>query len=173
MKYEVDKKSFYEMLVKILNSIFGDDYVVLQKDCFRDCKIINDNFYHYQINTYFLEDNAGRKLFESESTIFPKRVSNYRNFKENILGNDSFIVSEETNEILDLIYPYILEYPFLDIIPSIVDGLVMNRYDGKNFTFKNSEIEAICLSINEYVKLDEKVRNDTKYKILLKVKEYE
>lgn len=49
----------------------------------------------------------------------------------------------------------------------------MNRYDGKKFILKNSEIEAVCLSINEYVKLDEKVRNDTKYKILLKVKEYE
>jgi len=173
MNYEVDKNSFYEMLTEVFNKIYGDEYVVLKGEHFQKCDVIDDGFYHLQKQEFYLEDVYGRKLFENVEIVNAKRLGSYKKFKQNVIGNHSFKVDLEKNEILELLSPYLLEYPFLDMIPIVVEGMVEKRYDNKKFYFTQNEIDAIAIVFEEYCEKDKKHRDNTMCKVMLRLKENE
>lgn len=171
MDYEVDKKSFYEMLTEVFNNIYGDDYVILGGEQFKVCDVVDNKFYHLQKQEFYLEDIYGRKLFETVEIVDAKRIGNYKEFKEKVIGNHSFKVDLSKNEILELIYPYILEYPFLDMIPVIIDKIVLNRHEENKYYFTKEEIEAISKVFKEYYEKDKINRDNTICKVMTRVKE--
>jgi len=173
MKYEIDKKSFYQMTRDLFNYIYGGDYVTLSSSNFEDYELIDQEAYDIIYEEYYLEDKEGRKIFYNKSKLNAKKKCVNTFVDCGTYENKVFEVNSEKNEILDLVYPEMIEYPFLDNLPRLIDYLALTKEYDEPLKFDEKLTSAICEVFREYKIKDENNKNNMMLKLRQRINENE
>lgn len=161
MEVKINKQSFYNTLEELFNHLYHYGYVkhVAKIEPHKYRKIDKD-YYQCEIEEHYLETEDGKKiLYDGEITKATKKAGFYT-LETKEWNNDNFTINDTKNEIIDLIMPYILEYPFLINIPTIIE----NFKEEGNDSFNLNDEELIILK--EALK-DFKTRDDYNKKLFL------
>lgn len=171
MQYEINKKSFYEMMRELFNYIYGEDYVTLVSTKFEDFELIDQEAYDNIYEEYHLETEEGIKIFYNQGKLNSKKKYENKFVEYGKFKNETFKVDPEKNEILTLIYPEMIEYPFLDNLPRLIDYLALTKEDDSPLEFDEQLTTAICEVFKEYKVKDEINKNNMMLKLRQRIKE--
>lgn len=142
MNYKINKKSFYEMMEKIFNKLYGDDYVKYEKVTYCDTNtVINNKLYNCTIEKNVLKDSNDNDIFSDEYVIILEEKYSNDKTKTKIFNNDFFEITSEKNEIRELITPYLNIYPFLEKLPNFINIIYyIDNKEAISFNTKNTEL---------------------------------
>lgn len=148
MNYEIDKKSFYLMMEKVFNELYGDDYVKYNNMQYERIKVLNQTEpYKCQMEKNVLTDRFYRGILVDEQIVKYYRKCGEYYLNESFFDNSTFKICN--CELNQLIVPYVIEFPFLTALPLLVDEIYKTTKNNV-IVFGDEEVSVITEILKEY-----------------------